>query len=233
MRALALLLALLAASSPAGAADPWTPAWKMIAGDGSVLPSDCIGSTETLDCFIDTLAACSAWSEGIRWREDATFYDHPVCTELPGFEGLSVLSPLGLAATQLFLFRTDVWLLDRPEDWLVDNEYWDLARAGDAVIDFVATTCSPDPHCLNSFGAGATKEQILAACPRKACFFGVTNVALSPVPEPSQNATFYLRPGMTLLVRNTLEGWRVIDWYSPLKFGLHGTEWVPNHWKLK
>ena len=233
MRVFALLRALFAASSPAGAGDPWTPDWKMIAGDGSVLPSDCIGSTETLDCFIDTLAACSAWSEATRWRKDAKFYDHPVCTNVPGFEGLSVLWSLGPAATQLFLFRTDVWTLERPQDWLVDKEHWDLARAGDTVIDFFSTTCSPNPRCLSSLGAGTTSEQTLAACPRSACFFGVPSIVSSPVLEPPQNVALYLRPDMTLLVRSTADGWRVIDWYNPLKFGLHGTEWVPNHWKLK
>ena len=223
MRALALLLALLAASSPAGAADPWTPAWKMIAGDGSVLPSDCIGSTETLDCFIDTLAACSAWSESPQWRADDTYFDAPICAAVPSFKALAFLNEYGPAATQLHLYSATRWQLEDPSEWTFNKGSQDVARAGDTVLDVYTLTCSPNPGCLESLSDYSSVSEVLTQCPRTACF----GASIDLLPSNEAIPSF---PFITLLVRKGQSGWAVVDWYDISKW--RGTEpW--GHWKRK
>jgi len=233
MRVFALLLAFFAASSPASAADPWTPDWKMIAGDGSVLPSDCIGSTETFDCFIDTLAACSAWSEGSRWRADDTYQEAPICAAVPSFKGLAVLHSLGPTSTQLYLYSVDPWPLQHREDWLLSEGSWSLTKQGDLVVDFFALTCSPNPGCLETIAPGAPNAEILAACPRTACFGGPEVTMQRDTRRPDEGSVPMVVPYISLLVRQTDLGWAVIDWYGLFKYGTRGVIWYPDHWKRK
>ena len=224
MRVFALLLTLLAVSPPAGAADPRTPDWKMIAGDGSVLPSDCIGSTETLDCFIDTLAACSAWSEFPEWRTDDTYFEARICAAVPSFAGLAVLSQFGPTSTQLYLYSVDRWQLASPDEWTPYVASHELARAGDSVLDVYTLTCSPNPGCLASLKDYGSTAEVLAHCPRTACF-GLR------VPEPPVTGLASPYPFISLLAREGVEGWTIVDWYGPPAI-LPGTD-LWDHWKRK
>lgn len=218
----ALLVSLVPTLS-AVADEAWVPDWKMIAGDGSVLPSDCIGNTETLDCFIDTLAACSAWSEGPEWRADDTYFDAPICAAVPSFKGLAVLSDFGPAATQLYLYAVNRWHLEQPNDWTFDKESHELARAGDIVLDVYPLTCSPNPSCLKSLSEFSSSSDVLARCPRTSCF----GQGIYQLPSGELETPY---PYITLLVRMEESGWIVVDWYDVSKW--RGTEpW--GHWKRK
>lgn len=220
--ALLSLLATLVLGAPAVAQIAWTPDWKMIAGDGSVLPSDCIGSTETLDCFIDTLAACSAWSEGPEWRADDTYFDAPICAAVPSFKGLAVLNEFGPAATQLHLYAVDRWQLERPDDWTFNASAHALAKAGDTVLGIYPLTCSPNPGCLKSLSDYSSGTDVLARCPRTGCFGHIYDLFSDELEPPW--------PFITLLVREEASGWVVVDWYSTSKW--RGTEpW--GHWNRK
>lgn len=231
--AIALLIASLVLAAPAGAEESWVPDWKMIAGDGSVLPSDCIGNTETLDCFIDTLAACSAWSEEPQWRRDGEFFEHPVCQRASGFAGLSILHSYGPAATQLYLYSADIWQLNYAKDWQLAQSDWDLARPGDTVADFFYVACSPNPGCLKAIDSKAPANDVLAACPRAACFGGPVITRQVDSRQPEDGAVLMVIPYITLLLRQGPKGWSVIDWYGSIKHGLGGVDWYPDHWKRK
>lgn len=219
----ALLVSLVPTLS-AVADEAWVPDWKMIAGDGSVLPSDCIGNTETLDCFIDTLAACSAWSEGPEWRADDTYFDAPICAAVPSFAGLAVLSQFGPTSTQLYLYSVGRWQLSNPNEWTPDLAAHELAQAGDTVLDVYTLTCSPDPGCLASLENYSSATVILGHCPRVACF-GLH------VPEPSATGLASPYPFISLLVRRVAAGWAVIDWYGPPAIAPGAKLW--DHWKRK
>jgi hypothetical protein len=231
--ALSLLFAAATLTAPAVADQFWTPDWKFVPGDGSQPPSDCVGSNATLNCLIDTIVACSAWSEGPEWRADQEFFDHPVCNQAPGFEEISVFSKYGPLPAQLFIYATDHWRLSGPEEWLLFQSDWALARAGDTVVDFFSITCSPDPACLAARPASAL-ENAPQLCPRTFCSGGPFVASYGePTAADDPPAGVYVEPEISLLVRNDADGWRVISWYDSFHYGLNGPQWLPDHWKRK
>lgn len=231
MRALVALLGCLVLATPAGADESWAPDWKMIAGDGSVQSSDCIGSSETLDCLVDTVVACSAWSENPEWRADGLPFDHPICEKAPGFDGVSAILVSAPAATQQFLYATDIWTLQRSGDWPTDRE--GLARQGDQVVDLFSITCAPRPDCLDRLDPLAPPEEMLAACPRNYCYGSSRIVTHVDGSMPGAGAEVFVDPGFSLLTRQTGQGWVVVDWYYLSRFGLRDPGWYPDHWKRK
>jgi len=226
-----LILSLVPSAAPVRADQSWAPAWKVLAGDGSLHSSTCIGSNASLDCLVDTVVACSAWSEDPEWRADGLPFDHPICDSARGFDGVSAVLVSAPAATQHFLYATDVWTLQNARDWPTDTE--GLARQGDQVVDLFSITCAPRTACLARLDPLTPPREILAACPRDYCYGSSRVLTHVDVTMPGADADVFVDPGFSLLTRETDQGWVVIDWYYLSRFGLRDPGWYPDHWKRK
>jgi hypothetical protein len=232
-----LVVALLSTTTVAFASD--IPGrWKLIAGDGSIATSNCIGTYETVDCLADSIAACSAWSEhyGFMLRGEPDLFPKPhplpppradLCLEIPGYVDGGPFFASGPKDTVLHLYKTDRWTLERPTDWN-PHPHLNPAEAGDIVLDFEALSCSPDPACLRNVDPFAPADEILARCPRTYC---EDTLDVDEGRDASGQVVSYEQPIVSFLVRQIGDEWRVIAWYRGGYNGFGGKNWIADHWK--
>ena len=162
--ALGVAVALIVPGALAGDRFPPPPAgegWRTVAGDGSVVTSECIGELSSPTCIVDTMIACAAWTPARGWPRPSTpdwigGY-HPVCDVLraePGNPGVWARTFLGTPGhagpkDRIYFYRAVPfaiteemipWFEDDPDDPL----HW---RAGDVAVAVPLVRCLPKPAC--------------------------------------------------------------------------------------
>ena len=213
--------------------------WKVIAGDGSYSTSDCIGSNATLECLIDTLAACSAGVDLGEYRTDGRYREPNVCFDHNARMGLGIFYEEAPVRTRLHYYTVDIWPLERVDDWGLDAGDHNDVAIGDVVVDYYATTCLPDkkvsdPACFQPLEPGRDAP----FCPPTYCYskFDLTctlnetgvEVAVGPWPE---ELVLSRLPTQSVVMRNTNEGWLPVDWYMPHLIIWREPDWVAQRWR--
>lgn len=200
--------------------------WRLIAGDGSVATSDCIGTYETVDCLADSIAACDAWTEF--FTSDGSVQSPSICDEIPGYVDGRPFYARGPKDALVHLYRTNQWILQRAEDWGLYKDDHLNAQPGDTVLDFDSISCSPNPQCLERIDTLAPASEILAHCPRTYC---EDTLRVQEDKDADGRTFLYDEPYVTFLVRQQDAQWRIVAWHFPNYYGLGGGTWIPDHWK--
>ena len=219
--ALAFTLAVALGAAGAGERFPPPPAgegWRTLAGDGSVVTSECIGELSSPTCIVDTMIACDAWSPH-RPRlydyvdEGWIGLDHPVCDVLraePGHEGyaprtLRIGTAIGGPKYVLYYYKVVPFPVTEENlpDWAVGKGSgirflnW---RAGDVAVAVAVVRCVAPPRCQVSEATDEQPARYRDDCPLDAC------EEVSP-------------EGMLLaaIARRVRDGWAVVDTFYPYR----------------
>ena len=184
--AFAVALAVSASATAAGDRFPPPPAgegWKILAGDGSVVTSQCIGQLSSPECIVDTMIACAAWTPARGWPRPSTpdwigGY-HPVCDVLraePGNPGVWARTFLGTPGhagpkDRIYFYRAVPfaiteemipWFESDPDDPL----HW---RAADVAVAVPTVRCLPRDECRLNEWTDEGPIRYRAACPLHNC----------------------------------------------------------------
>ena len=186
--ALAFAVAIAIGASTAGAGDRFPPppegeGWRTLAGDGSVVTSDCIGELSSPECIVDTMIACDAWNPGPGWPRSTSpgWIDgyHPVCDVLrrrPGHDDsapwtLGVDTDVAGPKDRVYFYRAVPfaiteemipWFESDPDDPL----HW---RAADVAVAVATVRCLPRDECRLNEWTDEGPIRYRAACPLHNC----------------------------------------------------------------
>ena len=188
--ALGVAVALGAPVAVAGERFPPPPAgegWRTLAGDGSVVTSECIGETSSPTCIVDTMIACDAWSPDrprLHDHVDESWIglDHPVCDVLriqPGHGGyaprtLDIGTAIGGPKYVLYYYKVVPFPVteDILPDWAVGKgsrtRFLDW-RAGDVAVAVPVVRCVAPPRCQVSEATDEQSTRFRDDCPLEEC----------------------------------------------------------------
>ena len=219
--ALAFAVALAVSASATAAGDRFPPppegeGWKTLAGDGSVVTSDCIGEMSSPECIVDTMIACDAWTPGRPWLYDYVDESwigrqHPVCDVLrirPGHGGYAPRTlGVGTIGTQakhrIYFYRTIPFeITEEMIPWFsADREDPDDPlnwRAGDVAVALPTVRCLPKPECRTKEWRYEEPTHYRAGCPLDDCEDIVPGDGV-----------------LAAIVRKEGTGWTIVEAFSP------------------
>lgn len=139
--------------------------WNFISGDGKTFSSPCIGKPRSPQCLVDTMMACSMWTDtGAGWPSETDkeeYYSHPICKALmndpihPG-RGIRVFFDPGRhPENDMIYYKLDSRVVDQAmletegAPWsLIDPKDCDICVGDTAIIPLIIS-CYPDPRLAN------------------------------------------------------------------------------------
>ena len=209
----------LALGAP-GAADRFPPppageGWRTLAGDGSVVTSQCIGQLSSPECIVDTMIACAVWTPAAGWRRAKTpawiggF--HPVCDVLriqPGHSGYGPRTLGGSTSAagpkhRIFFYRTIPFAItEEMIPWFAaDREDPDDPlnwRAGDVAVAVPTVRCRPKEECRLTKWSYGQPLHFREGCPLDDCEDIVPGYGV-----------------LAAIVRKQGRGWTIVEAFSP------------------
>ena len=181
--------------------------WRTLAGDGSVVTSQCIGELSSPECIVDTMIACAAWTPARGWPRPSTpdwvgGY-HPVCDVLraePGNPGVWARTFLGIPShagpkDRIYFYRAVPFAItEEMIPWFADDPDYPLHwRAGDVAVAVPLVRCVPKPECeLSALGEKPVRYN--ESCPLDDC-----------------NDRVYGRNASAPILRKDADGWTIVS----------------------
>ena len=216
--AFAVAIALGAAVAVARERFPPPPAgegWRTLAGDGSVVTSQCIGELSSPTCIVDTLIACDAWTPYRYWAYDYVDESwlggyHPICDVLrtrPGHgdsnpRTLHIGTAIGGPKYVLYYYKVVPFRVTEENlpDWAVGKgsgiRFLDW-QAGDVAVAVAVVRCVAPPRCQVSEATDEQPARYRDDCPLDAC----------------RRLTIEL----AAITRRVRDGWAVVDTFQPYR----------------